>query len=346
MKFLLKLFILLIYHNAFSQQPIIRGDSEPIRLTIGSAQSSSVTSLKVGQKIQGTSEIVRLTVGLEEIKTVGSNSEAIPLKLGTSIQKSESRKIETIKSVVEKEAEISGVPTYYTLIIGINNYQYASSNLPNLNKPVGDATLLKDVLLSKYTFAPTNTILLQNPTRTEILNVFEVLSKKITPKDNLLIFYAGHGYWDERLKVGYWLPSDSKTDDKSGWIPNSTIRDYIAGIDSKHTLLVSDACFSGSIFKTREVNSEINAYGVAKIYQLPSRKAMTSGTLTTVPDDSKFMFYMVKRLTENSSKYLTTRQLFSSLETAVLNNTNTVPQLGVIQETGDEGGDFIFIKRD
>lgn len=144
--------------------------------------------------------------------------------------------------------------------------------------------------------------------------------------------------------MGYWLPSDAKTDNKGNWISNSTVRDYISGIQSKHTLLVTDACFGGSIFKTREVIAEINEFAVAKIYQLPSRKAMTSGTLTTVPDNSKFMEYLLKRLRDNTNKFLTARQLFFSLEAAVMNNTNTVPQFGVIQEAGDEGGDFIFMK--
>lgn len=30
----------------------------------------------------------------------------------------------------------------------------------------------------------------------------------------------------------------------------------------------------------------------------------------------------------------------------ILNNTPTVPQFGVIQESGDEDGDFLFIKKD
>gem|GEM_PF-4576783 len=245
----------------------------------------------------------------------------------------------------QNENTISGVPTFYSLFIGIDKYQFSSANLPNLDKPVNDASSLKNVLLTNYDFLEGNSVFLKSPSRAEILKALETLAKKITVRDNLLIFYAGHGYWDERLKVGYWLPSDSKADDKSSWIPNSTIRDYIAGIQSKHTLLITDACFSGSIFKTREITSEINEYGVAKIYGLPSRKAMTSGTLTTVPDESKFMQYLLERLSDNTNKYLTARQLFSSLETAVINNTNTVPQLGVIQETGDEGGDFIFIRR-
>jgi len=240
----------------------------------------------------------------------------------------------------------SASPKYYGLFIGIDNYQFSSVDLPNLDKPLKDATALQNVLVEKYSLTAENSTLLKNPTRADMLSALEELSQKVTAKDNLLVFYAGHGVWDERLNIGYWLPSDAKISSKGNWLSNSTIRDYIAGINTKHTLLITDACFSGSIFKTRGANADASGYAISKIYKLPSRKAMTSGTLTTVPDESKFMHYLVKRLEENTSKYLTTRQLFFSLETAVLNNTSTVPQLGVIQDTGDEGGDFIFITKE
>jgi hypothetical protein len=349
MRFIIIILITIAYTTVLAQSIPIFGDSEPTRLNIGGQPTTVTTTTKPilpGQKIQGTSEKIALSFGLQEQgRTVGAKSGVVAIKIGEPIVE-ELRTTAPTPTAPQTESKVSGTPNYYALFIGIDSYQFASANLSNLNKPLKDAVSLKDILISQYSFPPTNSSLLKNPTRAEILRSLEDLAKKVTPKDNLLIFYAGHGYWDERLKVGYWLPSDSRTDDKSSWIANSTIRDYIAGIQSKHTLLISDACFSGSIFKTREVTSEINEYGVSKIYQLPSRKAMTSGTLTTVPDDSKFMQYLVKRLTENNSKYLTARQLYFSLETAVLNNTNTVPQLGVIQETGDEGGDFIFIRKD
>jgi hypothetical protein len=236
-------------------------------------------------------------------------------------------------------------PHYYALIIGISQYRYASPGLMNLQRPEIDAMELQKLLIGKYTFAAGNTKLLKNPTRDDIIAALEDLAKSISPKDNLMIFYAGHGVWDERLKVGYWLPSDAKSDNKSNWIANSTIRDYVSGINSKHTLLIADACFGGSIFRTRDVESSINDYGISKIYSLPSRKAMTSGTLTTVPDQSKFMEFLMKRLNENNDKYLASRQLFFRLEAAVINNSPTVPQFGTIQDTGDEGGDFIFIRK-
>ena len=73
---------------------------------------------------------------------------------------------------------------------------------------------------------------------------------------------------------------------------------------------------------------------------------MTSGTLKVVPDKSVFLQYLTKRLSENDETYLASEQLFFSFKTAVLNNSQNIPQFGEISNAGDEGGDFIFIKRD
>jgi uncharacterized caspase-like protein len=193
---------------------------------------------------------------------------------------------------------------------------------------------------------PENTIALQNPTRDEIIDAFDVLAKKVTSKDQLLIFYAGHGIWDDNMKQGYWLPSDAKIDSKARWLSNSTIRDYIGGIHSKHTLLITDACFSGSIFKERSVTFE-NSRAVLERYKLASRKAMTSGTLKTVPDKSVFVTYLLKNLANNDQPMISAEDLFRNFKTAVINNSpnGQVPQYGAIGQVGDEGGDFIFLRK-
>ena len=72
---------------------------------------------------------------------------------------------------------------------------------------------------------------------------------------------------------------------------------------------------------------------------------MTSGTLKEVPDRSVFLLYLNKRLQENTQPYISAEELFSSFKTAVLNNSPNIPQYGEIKDTGDEGGDFIFIKK-
>lgn len=235
---------------------------------------------------------------------------------------------------------------YYALLIGIEDYKYNQANLVDLSNPIGDAEKLKSELVANYTFEEENITILKSPDRGDIINSFEQIANVLTEQDNLLIFYAGHGVWDEKLNIGYWLSSDATTDSKTNWISNSTVRDYIAGLNTKHTLLISDACFSGSIFKTREVTNSIDDFGFSRLYKLPSRKAMTSGTLNTVPDDSKFMKYLLKALSANEKEYFPSKQLFHEIEIAIINNTANVPQFGTIQNTGDEGGDFIFIKKE
>src|SRR4030042_7000598 len=97
---------------------------------------------------------------------------------------------------------------YYALIIGINEYQ--DPNLSNLDYPVKDAESLRNILETRYLFDEENIIFLVNATRSEINNALDILARKITREDNLLIFYAGHGWWDEKADIGYWLPKDAK----------------------------------------------------------------------------------------------------------------------------------------
>ena len=240
-----------------------------------------------------------------------------------------------------KNQKISNVGKFYALIIGNNEYQ--DLEIPSLDEPVSDATKLFDVLTTRYTFEKSNVTFLKNATYVQMIQAFDDLSNKITKNDNLLVFYAGHGWWNEIKSLGFWLPIDAKKTNTAYWIPNSRISDYMSSIKSKHTLLIADACFSGSIFKTRgliDAKPSIN-----KLYELPSKKAMTSGTLKEVPDKSVFLQYLVQRLNENTEKYISSDILFSSFREAVLNNSPTEPQYGTIQNAGDEGGEFIFILR-
>jgi len=232
---------------------------------------------------------------------------------------------------------------YYALIIGISNYDDPLIN--QLDRPIKDAELFYNVITTRYTFERENVKLLRNATIAEIINALDYFAPLIGPGDNFLIFYAGHGVWDEASEIGFWLPSDARKNSKLAWFRNSTLRDYLQAIKSKHTLLISDACFAGSIFKSRSAFLD-SSVAINKLDELPSRKAMTSGTLTEVPDQSIFLKYMIDRLQNNFEKYLSSEQLFNLFRIAVINNSRVLPQFGVIQDVGDEGGDFIFILRE
>lgn len=232
---------------------------------------------------------------------------------------------------------------YYALIIGINDY--ADEDIVDLDYPIADAESFYQILLNNYNYKSENITFLKNPTRTELYLSFEELGHKVSPADNLLIFYAGHGFWDEKSDIGYWLPHDAASSNSANWFRNSTLRDFIGSIDTRHTLLIADACFSGSIFKTRAGFSKVEQ-GIMKLHRLPSRKAMTSGAKKEeVPDQSVFVKYLIKELEQNKEPYLSSESLFGNFKTAVLNNSPNIPQYGTIQNAGDEGGDFVFIRK-
>ena len=250
--------------------------------------------------------------------------------------------IEYIPPVVTLADRIHRDSKYFALLIGIENYEDGS--IEDLDHPISDAENFYRSLTRNYTFEPENITFLKNPTRSDIISELDLLRTRITPEDNLLIFYAGHGFWDEEGRIGYWLPSDATMENTVDWFRNSTLVDYLQVIRSRHTLLITDACFAGSIFKARSVKMKVDiAY--EKLYDLPSRKAMTSGTLTEVPDESAFIKYLIQRLNENKETYLSSEELFSRIRMAVISNSNVVPRYGEIQNVGNEGGDFIFLKR-
>ena len=224
-------------------------------------------------------------------------------------------------------------------------------SVKSLKYPVSDAQLIERELTSRYTFEPQNVTLLKNPDRRSVFDALDQLAEKLTPEDNLLIFYAGHGHWDEQRKQGYWLPRDATRERRSEWISNSDLRDAIRGIRARHILLISDACFAGGILLPREAFGPASS-AIAELDNLPSRTAMTSGALTTVPDRSVFLEYLLKQLKENTEDRLPALEFFSKIRLPVISNTPTqrdgarpTPRYGTIFEVGDEGGDFIFVRR-
>ncbi len=231
---------------------------------------------------------------------------------------------------------------YYALLIAVE--EYADPAITSLSEPLKDASKLRDVLKSKYTFEDKDITILKNPTFEEINVTFDELSKRIGPTDFLLIFYAGHGYFDEKTNIGYWLPSDAQEKNRAKWFRNSALVENIGAINSKHTLLIADACFSGGIFKTRAPFNNASV-DIGNMMKRSSRKAMTSGSLTTVPDKSVFMKYLLKTLEENNNQYLPSEDLFDEVRIAMKNNSNTKPLYGEIQNVGDEGGNFVLIKK-
>jgi hypothetical protein len=231
---------------------------------------------------------------------------------------------------------------YYAVIIG--NSSYNDPGLANLRRPVQDARALKDVLVTKYLFDNENVYLPLEKDLESIILIFDELQRKLTEDDNLLIFYAGHGKMDD-TGLGYWLFSDAKLNSTFRWFPNSRLTDYMSSYKAKHILLIADACFAGSIYETRGVLDDAPE-SIQDLYKNKSRKAITSGGTSEVSDNSKFAEYLIDQLQSNTNKYLTSSELYHSIQVAVQNNSKNSPRWGAVQNVGDRNGDFIFILRD
>ncbi len=230
----------------------------------------------------------------------------------------------------------------FLIVIGINNYQ----NWPKLNNAIKDASDVASTLISKYNFEFDNIIMLKDEqaTRNNIYNSLRGLIEKLTPQDNLLIYYSGHGYFDQLLNEGYWVPVEAHTNSNGDYISNGEILKIINNINSQHTLLVADACFSGSLFaETTRGYSE-------NVEKFKSRWGLVSGRLEVVSDgalgdNSPFAKNFIGFLKQNEKDKFAASELIQFVKMKVAESSNQTPLGNPLKNAGDEGGEFIFYKK-
>ncbi len=255
--------------------------------------------------------------------------------------------------VTRKLESIIASGKYIALVIGINSYE---GYWTPLNNAVNDAKAISEILQNEYLFDTVITLVDKQATRNNIIHELELLTTNVKSNDNVLIYYSGHGQYKKELNKGYWVPVDAKSNSIADFISNNEVKTFMGGIPSKHTLLISDACFAGDIFRGRSTESvpfnpnNLERY-YREVYSKTSRLALTSGGLEEVMDAGKeghsiFTYYLIKALKENNKKLLDSGQLFNDFRIAVANNSEQTPLLQVIRDTGDEGGQFIFVRRD
>mgnify|MGYP000942133318 FL=1 len=134
------------------------------------------------------------------------------------------------------------------LAIGIDNYQHCN----NLNNAVRDIQNTIDIIINKYDFDPDGLTALfdEKATRENIINQFEALTD-LTADDTLLILFAGHGEYNKKIDQGYLITNETVPSNKSTYLEYSSIYNYLKAIEARHILLISDSCFSGSLFEQR-----------------------------------------------------------------------------------------------
>jgi len=245
--------------------------------------------------------------------------------------------------------------SYRAVIIGNNQYQDADGVWKTLKTAKKDAESVANLLSNDYGFE--DVTLLTDASRRDILHALSDLSKRVEPNDNILVYYAGHGFLDENTKRGYWIPVDAKGQDSTTFIRNSTVRDEINIIaeKTKHTLLISDSCFSGTLLRGGNralVRKDRTAPYYVKVSKKKSVQILAAGGVEYVDDNyrnsghSPFTYFLLNELKNNVDRLLTMSELSNNVIKAVANNVDQTPESGVLQGAGDELGEFIFVRVD
>ncbi len=248
--------------------------------------------------------------------------------------------------VERKSTQVRGVN--YALLVGTNNYK----EFPTLSNPVFDVNMIAKELEQSFGFEVKTLI---DPTLEEFYSMLRSYgSRKYSSIDQLFIFVAGHGIFDDVFGDGYLVLADSRKEDlnKTSYISHSNLRTILNNIDCAHIFLVLDVCFGGTfdpIVASRgdEYEAMNRDQFITKKLQYRTRQYLTSGGKTYVSDGrpgshSPFAREFIRALRGmgGADRVLTINEIIGFVE-----KVQPEPRRGEFG-TNEPGSDFLFISRE
>jgi len=257
----------------------------------------------------------------------------------------QSRGLETINQPAQT-AVPNGI--YYALVIGIDDYP---APLPKLKTAVHDAEAVGALLHDRYSFR-VQYLLDRNATRFKILDALAKYRNTLSPNDNLLIYYAGHGFSDREAQKAYWLPVDADSETSPNRIIADDLTTGVRVLPSRHVLIISDSCYSGAL--SRDADAPVPSGGEAaflnRMLRSRSRTLMASGGDEPVADGgdnghSVFANAVLSALADESQPMFTASDLFyGSVRQQVAGKSEQLPQYSIIRNSDHDEGDFVFTR--
>jgi TPR repeat protein len=237
---------------------------------------------------------------------------------------------------------------YFALIIGIEKYQ---APLISLATPVHDAQEVASVLSGQYGFH-TRLLLDKDATRSNILTALDQYRNTLKSNDSLLIYYAGHGYYDHDADRAYWLPVDADSPGSPNHISADDITAAVRALPSMHVLVVSDSCYSGDL--TRAADDAVRTEGrpeiIERMLHSRSRNLMTSGGDEPVADGgpdghSIFAYAFLSALkAEHDQAFTATDLFYGPVQQEVAGSSRQTPRYSILRNSNHEFGDFVFFQ--
>lgn len=189
---------------------------------------------------------------------------------------------------------------YHALVIGNAAYQ----KLPPLQSAASEAKEVADLLQKKYGF---KVELLVDATRFDILEALNRYREKLSARDNLLVYYAGHGQRDADGQTAYWQPVDADAKRPTEWIPSGVLTEHLDLIAANHVFVVANSVFSG--LRTRSsvarlpqgMTDEERYYHIKVLMEKKARLVLSSGgTDSSAMAKSEFGSAFLETLKKNN----------------------------------------------
>ena len=236
----------------------------------------------------------------------------------------------------------------YILLFATDQYD----NWGDLVNPIDDARSLAKILKEKYGF---ETEIVENPNQDDVFGKLrDYAERKFKPQDQLMIFFAGHGYFDDTFGEGFVVAKNSLQNDKAktSYISHSRLRQIINNIPTEHVFLAMDVCFGGTfdpvIASNRgqaESETNDNEFLVRKLGQ-KTRKYLTSGGKEYVSDGipGKHSPFTLKLLQAYGDGGGNDRILTLSEIKTYVEKLKPEPRLGGFGDDKAES-DFVFVRK-
>ena len=228
----------------------------------------------------------------------------------------------------------------FALLIGNNAYP---TPIPPLETPIADVSKIASVLQTRFGF---ETRIVKDAGKTQIIEAFNEIAAQAAPDDSVLLFYAGHGYLLEDVKMGYWIPVDASVKTAKGWISNSDISKLLSSIRARQLILVSDSCYSGTLTKEQKL-SDSQMLKEEDILKQRSVLVFSSGADEPVSDEGKeghsiFAWNLLKTL-QSTASVTPGAKVWTVVRGSVSKEYEQEPQYGAVVSAGHvAGGDFLF----
>jgi hypothetical protein len=229
----------------------------------------------------------------------------------------------------------------YLFVISIGNYK--DPDIDNLPNAVSDGESIIKVLTEDYGFELFDKLLNVYATHDAIIKVLEKLENKLmSGDDNLIIFFAGHGY--RKGQEGFIVPYDTQHDSTARYFNYPDLNARINLIKMRHFIFILDCCYAGSalnreVIQEREINRP-SRYILAATYAEELAKDGFMGK------NSPFTAALVEVLDENTSEKLLFKKLFTSIRDLMESRGGQLPIEGKWQMSTNGTGEFAFVRKD